>query len=74
MYLRTYLPLKVTRYLNISRHHMYFHHSSSVAAYLACRNLIVYFSSGISLKHNLQSHGEMGLTWKSNMGENSVSR
>lgn len=73
MYLRTYLRLKVMRCVKFSRHHRYFHHSSSAAAYLVCRNLMVSLSSGISLRHDVQSRGEMGLTWKCNMGENSVS-
>lgn len=61
---------KVTRYLKFSRHYRYCHHSSSVAAYLVYRNLIVCFSSGISLRCDLQSHGCIRLNWKCKICEN----
>lgn len=56
------------------RQNWHFHRSSSVAAGPAGRNLIVCFNSGISLTPDFQSYSEMGLTWKSNVGENSASQ
>lgn len=74
MFLSTYLPLKVMRDLMFPRQNWYFHRSSSVAAGPVSRNLIVCFNSGLSLTPDLQSYSEMGLTWKSNVGENSASQ